>query len=79
MKLVFYAQVKADPTKADYLMVVKTTKTPPTGPEGQVIKFNVDIPEAVFMPEVRASLVSLETVTDQAVADLRASAKALKQ
>lgn len=78
MKLVFYAQVKADPLKQDHLMVIKTTKHVPTGPEGQVVKFNIDIPEAVFMPEIRASLVSLQTATEQAVKDLRASAQALK-
>ena len=78
MKLVFWAQLKPDPARKDHLVIVRTTKYAPTGPDGQVIKFDVDIPESVFMPEVKASLVGLQTVTDQALASLRESAKSLK-
>lgn len=79
MRLVFYAQVRPDPTRPGYLVADKVTKHKPTGPQGQVIKFDIEIPESVMYPEVKASLVGLETVTDQAVASLQASAASLKK
>lgn len=78
MKLVFYAQIDIDGTRKDHLKIIRTTKTRPTGPDGQVVKFDIDIPESVLYPEVKASLVGLQTATKQALASLQASAESLK-
>lgn len=78
MKLVFYAQVDIDGAHKDHLKIIRTTKQRPTGPDGQVIKFDIDIPESVLYPEVKASLVGLQTVAKQALASLQESAKSLK-
>lgn len=78
MKLVFYAQVKQRVGDDTQLDIIRTTKHKPTGPEGQVIKFDIDIPEAVMYPEVKATLIGLETATDQAVTRLQNAAAAMR-
>lgn len=72
MKLVFWAQIQRDPGKTDHLMVTKTTKARPSAPEGMVLKFEIEVPDTVFEPEVKASLASLQTITEQTRAEIKA-------